>query len=169
MPVKAGKISQPDVVVIPKSIGLGDREGKENELVTPKSELTVDPGWFPKKESDEKSESVPVKNPKGVSDLDLSVSAGLRARKPALTERSKSDTPLGFLTGTDSDFSSDSFLGNHPGSTVSSDLGVTNSFSFPSRSPSPIDFGITTTSGCEIFPAFTGTPTSIISCNPRLE
>lgn len=97
VPVKAGKISQPDVVVIPKSIGLGDREGKENELVTPKSELTVDPGWFPKKESDEKSESVPVKNPKGVSDLDLSVSAGLRAYQTSNVLRDSGEMKSGVL------------------------------------------------------------------------
>ena len=79
VPVKVGKISQSDGVVVPKSIGLGDREGKETELVTPKSDINIHPGWFPKKESEEKPDSVPVKNTKEVSNLDLSVSAGLRA------------------------------------------------------------------------------------------
>ena len=79
VPVKVGKISQSDGVVVPKSIGLGDREGKETELVTPKSDITIHPGWFPKKESEEKPDPVPVKSSKEVSNLDLSVSAGLRA------------------------------------------------------------------------------------------
>ena len=79
VPVKVGKISQSDGVVIQKSIGLGDREGKETELVTPKSDLTIHPGWFPKQEPEEKLDSVPVRNSKEVSTLDLSVSAGLRA------------------------------------------------------------------------------------------
>ena len=79
VPVMRGQISQPDAVVIPKSIGLGDREGKETEIIASKPEVNTNRGWFTKKEADEKPDSVPITNSKSLSDLDLSVSAGLRA------------------------------------------------------------------------------------------
>lgn len=55
VPVMRGQISQPDAVVIPKSIGLGDREGKETEIIASKPEVNIDQGWFTKKEAEEKT------------------------------------------------------------------------------------------------------------------
>ena len=87
VPVKAGQISQPDVLELPKSIGLGEREGKETELVPPKSDLNIHPGWFPKSEVGSDSspvaepvpEEVPVQDSTSLSGMDFSASAGLRA------------------------------------------------------------------------------------------
>ena len=79
VPVKRGQISQPDGMILPKSVGLGKRAGKETEIVSPKSDINVHPGWFTKQGTEVNSGSVPVTNSKGISNLDLSVSAGLRA------------------------------------------------------------------------------------------
>ena len=38
VPAKAGKISQPELVELPKTKGLGEREGREEDLVAPKVE-----------------------------------------------------------------------------------------------------------------------------------
>jgi hypothetical protein len=77
VPTKAGKISQPDLVELPKTKGLGEREGREDDLVAAQAEKKEDPGWF----AHEKTEpgEVPVKKVASTLDLDISVSAGLRA------------------------------------------------------------------------------------------
>ncbi len=51
VPVKVGQIAQPKVVAFPASKGLGERAGKETEIVTPKPDTNSQSGWFPKSES----------------------------------------------------------------------------------------------------------------------
>jgi len=77
VPTKAGKISQPELVELPKTKGLGEREGREEDLVAPKVEKKAHPGWFAH-EKTEPSE-VSVKKETSKMDLDISLSAGLRA------------------------------------------------------------------------------------------
>ena len=79
VPVKVGQIAQPKVVAFPASKGLGERAGKETEIVTPKPNTNSQPGWFTKSEAPAEPESVPVSNAKSFSGLDFSASAGLRA------------------------------------------------------------------------------------------
>ena len=88
VPVKAGKISQPEFVEFPKSKGLGEREGKEEDLVLPKADIKVHPGWF----NNENAESTddPVVKESIASDLDISASAGLRVYQTSNVLRVKS-------------------------------------------------------------------------------
>jgi hypothetical protein len=77
VPTKAGKISQPVLVELPKTKGLGEREGREDDLVAPKAEKNVHPGWFAHEQTEPREAS--VKNEASKMDLDISLSAGLRA------------------------------------------------------------------------------------------
>jgi len=79
VPVKVGEIAQPKTAAFPASKGLGERAGKETEIVSPKPDTDSQPGWFTKSEAQAEPDSVPVSNTKNFSGLDFSASAGLRA------------------------------------------------------------------------------------------